>query len=33
MRTSSDREEDVIRSYNDGASSYIRKPMTLARFV
>jgi CheY-like chemotaxis protein len=33
MLTTSDREEDVIRSYNDGASSYIRKPMTLERFA
>jgi len=33
MLTTSDREEDVVRSYNDGASSYIRKPMTLERFA
>ena len=31
--TTSDREEDVVRSYNDGASSYIRKPMTVGRFA
>jgi CheY-like chemotaxis protein len=33
MLTTSDREEDVVRSYNDGASSYIRKPMTLEQFA
>jgi CheY-like chemotaxis protein len=33
MLTTSDREEDVVRSYNDGASSYIRKPITLEQFA
>lgn len=33
MLTTSDREEDIARSYNDGACSYIRKPMTLERFA
>lgn len=33
MLTTSDREEDVVRSYHDGASSYIRKPMTLEQFA
>ena len=33
MLTTSDREEDVVRSYNHGACSYIRKPMSLEQFV
>lgn len=33
MLTTSDREEDIARSYTDGACSYIRKPMTLERFA
>lgn len=33
MLTTSDREEDIVRSYTDGACSYIRKPMTLERFA
>jgi len=32
MLTTSDREEDIVRSYADGASSYIRKPVDLGRF-
>ncbi|MBI3355932.1 MAG: response regulator [Nitrospirae bacterium] len=31
--TTSDREDDVVRSYADGASSYIRKPISLAQFA
>jgi response regulator RpfG family c-di-GMP phosphodiesterase len=31
--TTSDREDDIVRSYTDGACSYIRKPMTLNQFV
>lgn len=30
--TTSDREDDIVRSYADGACSYIRKPMTLQQF-
>jgi CheY-like chemotaxis protein len=33
MLTTSDREDDIVRSYTDGACSYIRKPMSLAQFV
>jgi len=33
MLTVSDREEDIVRSYDQGACSYIRKPVTLSRFV
>ncbi len=33
MLTTSDREEDIVRSYADGACSYIRKPVDLDRFV
>jgi CheY-like chemotaxis protein len=33
MLTTSDREDDIARSYTDGACSYIRKPMSLERFV
>ena len=32
MLTTSDREEDIGRSYTGGACSYIRKPMNLMRF-
>jgi CheY-like chemotaxis protein len=32
MLTMSDREEDIIRSYTDGACSYIRKPVELSQF-
>ena len=32
MRTMSDRDEDVIRSYANGACSYIRKPVDLDQF-
>ena len=31
--TSSEREEDIVRSYTYGACSYIRKPVSLERFV
>ena len=33
MLTTSDREDDIIRSYTDGACSYIRKPMSLEQFI
>ena len=33
MLTTSDREEDVVRSYVYGACSYIRKPVSLERFI
>ena len=33
MLTVSDREEDIVRSFDQGACSYIRKPVTLTRFV
>jgi CheY-like chemotaxis protein len=33
MLTTSDREEDIVCSYADGACSYIRKPVDLDRFV
>jgi len=33
MLTTSDREEDIIRSYTHGASSYIRKPVRLEQFI
>jgi len=33
MLTTSDREEDIVRSYAGGACSYIRKPMTLKQFA
>jgi CheY-like chemotaxis protein len=33
MLTTSDRDEDVIRSYSTGACSYIRKPVDLHRFT
>ncbi len=31
--TTSNAEEDVLRTYNLGASSYIRKPVTFDKFV
>lgn len=33
MLTVSDREEDIVRSFDQGACSYIRKPVTLTRFI
>ena len=33
MPTVSDREEDIVRSYEQGACSYIRKPVSLTRFI
>jgi CheY-like chemotaxis protein len=33
MLTVSDREEDIVRSFEQGACSYIRKPVTLMRFT
>lgn len=33
MLTTSDREDDIARSYMHGACSYIRKPMTLESFA
>jgi CheY-like chemotaxis protein len=33
MLTTSDREEDILRSYAAGACSYIRKPMRLDQLV
>jgi len=33
MLSTSDREDDVVRSYTGGACSYIRKPMSLEQFV
>ena len=33
MLTVSDRDEDIVRSFEQGACSYIRKPVTLTRFV
>lgn len=33
MLTTSGRDEDIIRSYGSGASSYIRKPFNLDEFV
>jgi len=32
MLTTSDREEDIVHSYADGACSYIRKPVDLNQF-
>ena len=32
MLTMSDRDEDVMRSYADGACSYIKKPVDLNQF-
>jgi len=31
--TTSDREDDIVQSFADGACSYIRKPMSLEQFV
>lgn len=33
MLTVSDRHEDVVRSFEQGACSYIRKPVTLTGFI
>ena len=33
MLTTSDRDNNIARSYTDGACSYIRKPMTLKRLA
>ena len=33
MLTTSDREEDIVHSYADGACSYVRKPMNLEQFI
>ncbi len=33
MLTTSDREDDIVRSYTDGACSYIRKPMSVEEFA
>ena len=33
MLTTSERDEDVVRSYVYGACSYVRKPVTLERFI
>ncbi|MBS0184544.1 MAG: response regulator [Nitrospira sp.] len=33
MLTVSDREEDIVRSFEQGACSYIRKPVSLTRFI
>jgi CheY-like chemotaxis protein len=33
MLTVSEREEDVVRSYELGACSYIRKPVTFTKFM
>ena len=33
MLTTSDREEDIVRSYTHGASSFIRKPISLEQFI
>ena len=33
MLTTSDREEDILRSYTSGACSYIRKPVGLNQFI
>lgn len=33
MLTTSDRDEDVVRSYSTGACSYIRKPVDLHQFT
>ena len=31
--TVSERDEDILRSYEQGACSYIRKPVTFTRFI
>jgi CheY-like chemotaxis protein len=33
MLTTSDREEDIVRSYGAGACSYIRKPVDVQQFT
>ena len=33
MLTSSKLDEDVVRSYDEGANSYVRKPLKLADFM
>lgn len=33
MLTTSGREEDIVRSYADGACSYVRKPINLEQFI
>lgn len=33
MLTTSDREEDIVRSFAGGAASYIRKPVSLQQFA
>lgn len=33
MLTVSEREEDIVRSFQQGACSYIRKPVTFSRFL
>ena len=33
MLTTSDRDEDIVRSYGNGACSYIRKPVDLHEFT
>lgn len=33
MLTISEREEDIVRSYAYGACSYVRKPVSLERFI
>jgi DNA-binding response OmpR family regulator len=33
MMTVRERDEDILRSIEQGARSYIRKPMTQARFA
>jgi two-component system response regulator len=33
MLTSSALEEDIVRSYEEGANSYVRKPLKLPEFV
>jgi CheY-like chemotaxis protein len=33
MLTVSDREEDIVRSFEQGACSYIRKPVSMTRFI
>ena len=33
MLTTSEREEDIVRSYTYGACSYVRKPVSLEQFI